>query len=75
VKTILTAVLMMLAATTGADPRVFSPRIWIVDDVKEANANWHAFVKQHRSWFDRAVKLAPRSAEAARARAVLGVKQ
>jgi outer membrane protein assembly factor BamB len=52
-------------------PVPLSPRFWTSDDPVAERKCWVDFASRYRSWFERAIELAPESDEAKRSRAVI----
>ena len=63
-------VLEVTIAKAG-DPVPLSPRFWTSDDPVAERKCWVDFASRYRSWFEKAIELAPESDEAKRSRAVI----
>ena len=63
-------VLTASAADAGERPYL-SPRFWLSDDPNRELQRWLSFARRNRKYLEKAVKLAPATPEARRARAVL----
>ena len=63
---------MEVTIAKAGDPVPLSPRFWTSDDPVAERKRWIDFVSRYRSWFEKAIELAPESDEAKRSRAVIG---
>ena len=63
--------LVEVAAGPERGALLFSPRWWNDEDPKAERKRWVDFVSRYRSWFEKAIELAPESDEAKRSRAVI----
>ncbi len=62
---------MEVTIAKAGDPVPLSPRFWTSEDPVAERNRWVDFVSRHRSWFEKAIELAPESDEAKRSRAVI----